>query len=198
MEAKQTPRVQPGSREEMRRIRMSSNWVNMAIALGACMAVVVLLFAFTPRVDAEYEREVDFAGMAESAQASAEFTLAVPELDEGWVSNEASFDPQGTPQVDTWYVSWIGPDRQWITLRQAAGEAADDRWVASITGEDMLPIDTRDIAGTTFDVYQGGSGDRALAGSVSGTTVVLKGTASEESFESFAEKIVDSIDSVEG
>ncbi len=180
--------MQPGSREEMRRIRMSSNWVNMVIALGVCLAVVLVAFAFVPRPEMELTREVDYVGMAESAQTSADFTLAVPALPEGWTSNEANLEPMGTPAVETWYVSWVGPEREWMSLRQSQG---NDNWVRSMVTDELSESGTREIAGQTFTAYENSRGDQALVGEVDGTTVVLKGTAAWETYDRFVTEIVE-------
>lgn len=179
--------MQPGSREEMRQIRMSSNWVNMAIALGVCLAAVLVAFAFVPEPANELEREVDYVGMAESAQTSSDFPLAVPELPEGWVSNEVNFEPMGTPAVDTWYVSWVGPEREWMSLRQSRG---NENWVRSMVTDELAEIGTRDVSGQTFTAYENSRGEQALVGPVGDTTVVLKGTAAWETYDHFAAEII--------
>lgn len=179
--------VQPGSREEMRLLRMRSNWVNMAIALAVCLIVVLVALAFVPRPANELRREVDYVGIAESAQQTADFELAVPRLPDGWTSNEASHDPLGTPAVETWYVSWVGPERAWMSLRQSQG---NENWVNSMLGEEMLQVGSRDVAGETFAMYQNASGDQALVGSAGDTTIVLKGTAAWETYDYFAQQIL--------
>lgn len=179
--------MQPGSREEMRRIRMSSNWVNMVIALGVCLAVVLVALAFVPRPATELTREVDYVGMAESAQGSADFTLAVPALPEGWTSNEANLEPMGTPAEETWYVSWVGPEREWISLRQSQG---GENWVRSMVTDELAEVGTRDVSGQTFTAYENSRGEQALVGPVGDTTVVLKGTAAWETYDHFAAEII--------
>ncbi|WP_236865953.1 DUF4245 domain-containing protein [Brevibacterium daeguense] len=188
MNTQQEPRVQPGSRDEMRQLRTGANWVNMAIALGACLIVVLAALAFVPRPETELTREIDYVGVAQSAQQDAEFRLAVPELPEGWVSNEASFRPMGSPESETWYVSWVGPERGWVSLRQSQG---DENWVKSMLDEDMLQTGARDIAGESFATYEDSGARQALVGEVGETTLVLKGTAPWETFDQFASQIVE-------
>lgn len=173
--------------------KMRANWVNMAIALGACMVVVLLALAFVPRPENEFDRVVDYAATAEAVQDGADFTLAVPTLPEGWVSNEASYDLYGTPELTTWYVSFVGPEQQWVSLRQVAGTSeggTNANWVKNQLGDDALQVRTEDVAGTQFLVYESRSGDQAYVGDVDGSTVVLFGTAQWDSFTAIAQEVV--------
>ena len=51
----------PGSREEMRQIRLTSNWVNMIIALLICFGVVFVVFMLVPQPKGDPTRSVDVA-----------------------------------------------------------------------------------------------------------------------------------------
>src|SRR5699024_8876726 len=65
----------PGSREEMRFLRRNSNWVNMIIAILACLAVVVGILFIAPQPEVDSERVVDYQGIAEQSEGNADFDL---------------------------------------------------------------------------------------------------------------------------
>lgn len=183
--------VQPGSREEMRLIRKNSTWVNMVIALAACVLLVVVVASFTPKLDGSIERDIDYKGDAEASQGLADFPLAVPDVPKGWTANEATFEPLGTPAFDTWYVSWVGPGQQWVALEQSQG---DEAWASSLM-EDAVEIGEHEIEGTTFTEYQGPDSKQYLSGEVADTLFVVKATAQWESVDTIVASAVDSVES---
>ncbi len=176
---------------------MTSNWVNMVIALAACLALVVVIIILAPQPKGDPTRTVDAAAQAQAAQGSAGFKPAAPEAPSGWHANEASLDQMGKPEQSTWYVSYVGPGQQWITLRQAKPEErgesaaeAEQTWVTSVVGKDAATLDTADVDGIRFQQYQKPDQKQALVGKVRGTTVVLMGTGDWKSFEDFAHRII--------
>lgn len=180
--------TQPPRSENVRALKLSSNWVNMVIALGACLAVVLIGLAFVPEPkEGQFEREVDYETIAESVKTRAEFPVVVPKLPEGWVANEAMFKPMGAPAYDTWYLSSVGPQQGWMTLRQADG---DERWVQSEL-DDFVEVSTNDIDGVTFTSYDGSDGKQAMVGQLDGSTAVLIGRADPQTYEFFAKQAVE-------
>lgn len=182
---------QPGSREEMRRNRMQSNWVNMVIALAACMALVLVALMIAPQPQGDPTRTVDAAAEASAAAGQAGFDPAAPALPQGWSSNEAGLEQMGEPELKTWYASYVGPSQQWIALRQAQPGADAAAWATSIVGEDAAQTGTSKVAGpqgrtVVFDRYEKPDQKQALVGTVGDTTVILMGTAQWDSFEDLA------------
>nr|WP_254220983.1 DUF4245 domain-containing protein [Brevibacterium luteolum] len=160
----------------------------MVIALGACLAVVLIGLAFVPEPkEGQFEREVDYETIAESVKTRAEFPVVVPKLPKGWVANEAMFKPMGAPAYDTWYLSSVGPQRGWMTLRQADG---DERWVESEL-DGFVEVSTNDIDGVTFTSYDGSDGKQAMVGQLDGSTAVLIGRADPQTYEFFAKQAVE-------
>ena len=182
---------QPGSRDEMRLLRKQSNWVNMAIALLACMALVAVALMIAPQPKGNPTRTVDAAGVASAAAKDAGFTPLVPQLPDQWTSNAASLEKMGKPEKDTWYVSNIGPDQQWITLRQAKTGSDEAEWVKSIV-DGGAEVGTSSVKGVSFTQYQRPNQQQALVGQADGTTLVLMGTGSWSTFEDFASRTLSS------
>ncbi|WP_349828657.1 DUF4245 domain-containing protein [Brevibacterium litoralis] len=180
--------------ESHTQLKLRANWVNMAIALGACMLVVFLALAFVPRPETEFERVVDHVAIAESVaggEEGADFDLAVPTLPTDWVANEATYKPMGEPALVTWYASFIGPQQQWVSLRQAADTTGD--WADSMLDDDMVESRTETVAGTEFTVHQNSGSRVAYVGTASDTTLVFIGTGTVESFEAVITSALDSL-----
>ena len=128
-------RTKAGSRDEMRVIRRHYNWVNMAMALLACLVLVLAALALAPRPEGDITREVEYEAVAQNVQQEAGFDLAVPGMPDGWHANAASFGESGTPAVETWYVSWVDGDDGWASLRQTDAEETPDAWAESYLEE---------------------------------------------------------------
>lgn len=180
----------PGSREEMRQIRLTSNWVNMIIALLICFGVVFVVFMLVPQPKGDPTRSVDVASIGQAAEDHAGFDLYTPKLLEDWNANDAHFTKMGHPEADTWYVSMVGPQDQWVSVRQSEG---DDDWLASVV-DGAVERGKSDIDGVTFTEYESKDlTQQALVGKIAGTTVVLKGSARWESYHEYAKQAVEQL-----
>src|SRR5699024_114264 len=120
----------PGSREEMRFLRKNSNWVNMIIAILACLAVVVGILFIALHSEVDSERVVDYQGIAEQSEGNADFDLIVPQIPRGWSANEASLDRFNDSEYVSWYMSFIGSEDQWVSIEQAK---ASQNWAKKNT-----------------------------------------------------------------
>lgn len=190
-------RTKAGSREEMRVIRRHYNWVNMAIALLACLALVLAALALAPRPDGDITREVDYGVVAENVQPESGFDLAVPGMPDGWHSNAASFDHGGTPAVETWYISWVDGDDGWASLRQTDAEDTPDAWAESYL-EEFAETGESELGGTAFTRFEGtDSSDKALLGEADGTVLLLVGAGEWGPLEEFATASVETIGAVQ-
>lgn len=189
-------RTKAGSREEMRVIRRHYNWVNMAIALLACLVLVLAALALAPRPEGDITREVDYGAVAQNVQPEAGFDLAVPGMPEGWHANAASFGEGGTPPVETWYVSWVDGDDGWASLRQTDAEETPDAWAESYL-EEFAETGESELAGTAFTRFEGtDSSDKALLGEADGTVLLLVGAGEWGPLEEYAAESVQAIGAV--
>jgi len=190
-------RTKAGSRDEMRVLRRHYNWVNMVIALVACLALVLAALALAPRPEGDITREVDYGEVARTVQPDAAFGLAVPPLPEGWEANAASFGQQGTPAADTWYVSWVDGDDGWASLRQADADDTPDAWAESFL-EEFAETGESELGGADFTRFEGtSSSDMALLGEADGTILLLVGEGEWGPLEEFAAGSVQTIGDVE-
>lgn len=187
--AGETPGIIPGSREEMRVLRKNSNWVNMIIAILACLAVVVVALLMAPQPKVEAERVVDYKAIAEQSQKSADFPLIVPQIPQGWTSNEANFGEFGDSKYQSWYMSFIGTEQQWVSVQQAQ---ASEKWVENLVG-DAVAAETVDVSGQQFQIYRSKDSTEYWTTEKNGNFVVVSATAMPETIDNFATQIADQL-----
>lgn len=179
----------PGSREEMRFLRKNSNWVNMIIAILACLAVVVVILLIAPQPNVDSERVVDYQAVAEQSQDSADFDLIVPQIPTGWTSNEASLDRIGDSDTTSWYMSFIGTQQQWVSVEQAK---ASERWAKKKVG-DAVAAETVKAGGSEFQIYRTEDAKEYWTTSKGGVSVVITAIATPDTINGFAEQVADQL-----
>ncbi|WP_350349443.1 DUF4245 domain-containing protein [Agromyces sp. G08B096] len=183
--------------ENSRKHRQRQTVLNLVLALGASLIVVLVIVLIVPRSDTPIERDVDVAGTAEQAQASMGDPLAVPELPEGWRANAAEIRRSEVDDVTAWYVGYLTPSDEYIGLSQAEG--ANPTWVAGLLAR-TLATGTTTIDGVDWTVYDNressedvGNARYGLTTEANGTTFVLLGTATPDEFEILAEALTPTI-----
>ncbi|SDR73269.1 Protein of unknown function [Brevibacterium sandarakinum] len=179
----------PGSREEMRFLRKNSNWVNMIIAILACLAVVAVVLLMAPQPEVDSKRVVDYQTIAEQSQDSADFDLVVPEIPSGWTSNEASLDRMGDSDYVSWYVSFVGTDRQWISIDQAK---ATENWAENQV-DDAVAAETVTVGGSDFQIYRTEDAKEYWVTGKGDTFVVITAIATPETIDSFAQQVAEQL-----
>jgi hypothetical protein len=184
--------------ENSRLHRQRQNVRNLVLALGASLAVMLLIVLIVPRSDAPIERDVDVAAIAEQAQAVNDHPLAVPELPGGWRSNDAGLRASQADGVTAWYAGYLTPSDEYLGMYQ--GIEANPTWVAGLLAR-TIATGTTTIDGVEWTVYDNrestddvGNARYGLTTEAGGSTFVLLGTASPEEFETFAAALVPTID----
>jgi hypothetical protein len=174
--------------ENSRKHRANQTLLNLVLATAASLGIVAFLFAVVVRPDAAPPEPVDYATIAESADA--EVPLLAPVVPVDWYANAARLGNEFG--VKTWYIGFITADEGFIALNQ--GIDANVSWVASeVDGRTVTGEAT--IGGLDWQVYDhrdaqtSGNYDYALVTELDGSTVVLHGTASDAEFESLAASI---------
>lgn len=175
----------PGSREEMRFLRKNSNWVNMIIAILACLAVVVGILFIAPQPEVDSERVVDYQGIAEQSEGNADFDLIVPQIPRGWSANEASLDRFNDSEYVSWYMSFIGSEDQWVSIEQAK---ASQNWAKKKT-EGAVAAETLTVGGLDFQVYRTDDAKEYWVTHSDDVYVVITATASPDTINSFADQV---------
>lgn len=173
----------------MRKLRLEANWMNMVIALGACVLLMVVALVIAPQPKGDPVRTVDAQAIGARAAQSVTWPVAVFATPEGWHANEAQLTTMGDPSADTWYASYVGPDDQWMSIRQAPGSK---EWAESLV-EDFQANGSETFAGVSFEAYTGDQREQAYVAQVAGTWLVIQAVAQPDSVDAFAGLALDAI-----
>lgn len=186
--------------ENSRLHRQRQTVLNLVLALGASLLVVLVIVLLVPRSDSAMERDIDVAPIAEQAQVASDEELAVPELPDGWRANAAELRTSNADQVTAWYVGYLTPSNEYIGMYQ--GLDANPTWAAGLLAR-TLATGTTTIDGVDWTVYDNrdsgddvGNARYGLTTEVGGSTFVLLGTATPEEFEALATALVPTIDAL--
>ena len=183
--------------ENSRLHRQRQTVLNLILAIGAIVLVVLVIVLLVPRSDTAMVRDVDVAPIAEQAQIASDDPLAVPELPEGWRANAAELRTSNADQVTAWYVGYLTPSDEYIGMYQ--GLDANPTWVAGLLAR-TLATGTTTIDGVEWTVYDNrdtgddvGNARYGLTTEAGDSTFVLLGTATPEEFETLATALVPTI-----
>jgi hypothetical protein len=171
---------------------------NLVASLLASLAVVAVIVLIVPRSDTPIERDVDVPAVAAQAQAGIEQELAVPELPDGWRSNDASLRQGEADGVRAWYAGYLTPSNEYAGMYQGLG--ANPTWTAELLAN-TIATGVVMIDGVEWTVYDNRDSDADVGNARYGlvteageSTFVLLGTAAPEEFETLARAIVPAID----
>ncbi|MFE5673061.1 DUF4245 family protein [Agromyces sp. NPDC056523] len=178
--------------------RQRQNVRNLVGALVASLAVVAVIVLIVPRSDTPIERDIDVAAVAAQAQVGVEQQLAVPELPEGWRSNDASLRQREADGVTAWYAGYLTPGDEYVGMYQGLG--ANPTWTADLLAN-TIATGVVTIDGVEWTVYDNrdtdadvGNARYGLVTEAGESTFVLLGTADPDEFETLAGAIVPAID----
>jgi len=167
---------------------------NLVLALIASLGIVLFLVLVVVRPDQTVDRSVDYQQIASQAKVPG-VELAAPDLPKGFSSNRADFQDGSSDQVRVWTVGLVTPDRQYIGLQQ--GIDANASWVSNQLDQEPATGD-RTIAGTKWTVYDrrdegkdAGNHAYSLVTTIDRNTIVLSGTADDDSFTTVAKAVTE-------
>ena len=171
---------------------------NLVGSLVASLAVVAVIVLLVPRSDEPIERDIDVPAVAAQAQVGIEQQLAVPELREGWRSNDASLRTREADGVTAWYAGYLTPSDEYAGMYQ--GLSANPTWTAALLAN-TIATGVVTIDGVEWTVYDNRESDAdvgnaryGLVAEAGESTFVLLGTADPEEFDTLARAIVPAID----
>lgn len=180
--------------------RQRQTVLNLVLALGASLLLVLVIVLLVPRSDAPMERDIDVAPVAEQAQVASDDELAVPDLPDGWRANAAELRTSNVDDVTAWYVGYLTPSNEYIGMYQ--GLDANPTWVAGLLAR-TLASGTATIDGVEWTVYDNrdsgddvGNARYGLTTEAGDSTFVLLGTGTPEEFETLATALVPTIDAL--
>lgn len=178
--------------------RSNQTTLNLVIALGASLALVLFLVLVVVRPNVSQVESVDYAAAAAEAQGAVDVELVVPVLPPGWWANRAELTSGASDGVHMWQIGFITPSAQYIGFTQ--GVDANPSWVAGKV-ENHASTGSQQIEGVDWQVYDrrdaGDPGNLAyaLVATVDGSTFVLSGTASEVEFATLAASVTAELES---
>ncbi|GAB3565248.1 DUF4245 domain-containing protein [Spelaeicoccus albus] len=165
--------------------------LQLVLALAACFVVLFGVLALVPHKDTGFTPPtIDVSARAKAAAPKADFPLAQAHM-KGWKANAVSFKHTGDAGVPTWYVSYLGPDDGWLSVKQAAH--APSGWAADQYGKSVA-TGNRTVDGVKWKLRTTGSdGNQYMIGKVDGITYVLMGQADLPQFDTFAKDLLASV-----
>jgi len=166
-----------------RKRRANQTVLNLALALGASLLIVVFLVTVVVRPEVPPDPGVNWVETAAEASAGSGVELIAPVLPPGFG------DKAGVP---TWYIGFLTPAQQFIGVNQ--GIDGNPTWLASVLRDadesGSITIDT--VRWTVYDrrdIESPGNYAYAMSAELDGSTIALYGTAPTEEFELLAASI---------
>lgn len=171
--------------------RAKQTVVNLALSLGATLAIVLVIVLIVPRDDSNRIQPVDYSSAAKAAIADSGKNLLTLELPQGWWVNQAKWSAKPADGVQTWRVGFVGPKNQYIGMVQAFG--VNPTWLAMQT-KNMEPNNNLKDTNQSWMRWKPGKGTDAdptlwTLELKSGDFVSLSGTAKPADFALFAAMI---------
>jgi hypothetical protein len=160
--------------------RLTTGLGGFALAMGACLLLVLAIYVITPRSNKEILPTVDYGSQLWAMRNDAPYTVYSPEnLDPRWrptSSRLTGLDSGGQKPV-AWHLGFVTPSDEYAALEQSNEKASE--YVPRMTNSSK-PIGTQQVNGVTWTKYhrkdkKANSLARTLPGGVS---LVVTGTAS--------------------
>ncbi|URM95785.1 DUF4245 domain-containing protein [Actinomadura madurae] len=162
--------------------RLTTGLGGFAMAMGACLLLVLAIYVITPRSNEEVLPTVDYGSQLWAMRNDAPFTVYSPEnLGPRWrptSSRVSGLDTGGRKPV-AWHLGFVTPGDEYAALEQSNEKASE--YVPRMTNSSK-PTGTRQVDGVTWSTYhrkdkKANSLARTLP---DGVSLVVTGTASYE------------------
>ena len=174
--------------------RARQTLINLLLALGVTLGVLLTFMMIVPRDDSNMIRAVDYTAIAADVKASVGVDVIAPEtIPTGWWANSARWRDTTADGVNYWHVGFVGPNNQYVGIDQAI--ETNPTWLAqkvfdyeqvsssSPTGEYMLV----EYRGAT----DGKTGEKLwiYTTNKNADAILIGGTAKREEFAQFFKHI---------
>ena len=177
--------------ENTRKHRANQTIVNLVLALGASLGVVLILVLIVVRPDQPVATAIDYRAAASQSQDLVTEPLAVPTLPPEWKSNNAQLRPS-SGGGNTWTIGFVTPKVQYIGLEQGIGVSSS--WSSSFLGR-VPSTGTTTIGGIDWTVFDRrtsrdpGNFAYSLETTIGGSSYLVHGTADSTEFQTFTESL---------
>ncbi len=116
------------------RHRARQTVINLILALGASIGLVVTLILIVPRDDSSRIREIDYTAASQKAKADSGFEVITITPPEDWWSNNAKLTTNNIDTVPVFKAGFVGSDIKYVGYTQAFN--ANPTWLAlSLNGK---------------------------------------------------------------
>lgn len=116
------------------RHRARQTVINLILALGASIGLVVTLVLIVPRDDSNRIREIDYTAISQKAKADSGFDVITITPPENWWSNNAALTTNNIDTVPVFKAGFVGSDIKYVGYTQAFN--ANPTWLAlSLNGK---------------------------------------------------------------
>lgn len=160
--------------------RLTTGLGGFALAMAACMLLVLAIYVVSPRGDKEVLPTVDYGSQLWAMRSDAPYTVYAPEgLPAGWRPNSSRLHglESGGEEPVAWHLGFVTPSDEYAALEQSNEKASE--YVPRMANSSK-PIGTQQVGGVTWTKYhrkdkKANTLARTLPGGVS---IVVTGTAS--------------------
>jgi hypothetical protein len=116
------------------RHRARQTVINLCLALGASVGLVVTLVLIVPRDDSNRVKEVDYTTISQKAKVDSGFEVITVNPPTNWWSNNAALTTNNVDTVPVFKAGFVGSDIKYIGYTQAFN--ANPTWLAlSLNGK---------------------------------------------------------------
>ena len=133
------------------RHRARQTVINLILALGASIGLVVTLVLIVPRDDSSRIREIDYTAISQKSKADSGLNVITITPPENWWSNNAMLTTNNIDTVPVFKAGFVGSDIKYVGYTQAFN--ANPTWLAlSLNGKVL----TKEYSSKhyTWDVYE--------------------------------------------
>ncbi|TYB46558.1 DUF4245 domain-containing protein [Actinomadura chibensis] len=160
--------------------RLTTGLGGFAMAMGACLVLVLAIYLITPRSESEVEQSVDYGSQLWAMRSDAPYTVHAPEgLPSAWrpTSSRLTGLGSGGKEPVAWHLGFVTPSDEYAALEQSNEKASE--FVPRMANSSK-PTGTQTVNGVAWTTYLNkGKKANTLARTLpDGTSLVVTGTAS--------------------
>jgi hypothetical protein len=170
--------------------RARQTLINLMLALGVSVGLLLTFMMIVPRDDTNLIKPVDYTSIAADVRSSTGIDVLVPAtIPAGWWANNARWRDTTADGVNHWFVSFVGPENQFVGITQAFD--TNPTWLALKTVEYEIVSESTPSEGSTLTEYRGRAENKSgeklwiYTNTENNDAVIVDGTASREEFEQF-------------
>jgi hypothetical protein len=166
-----------------KRLRGFETLGDMVRSLGLVLVVVAVILLLIWRPKPDEVKPVDPAPAITQARQAAPYEVYAPEpIPKGWTPTVARYEP--APPANTWTLGFVTAGDEYAAVAQTD---SDQQALLDEVAPDAVPAGESTVNGQTFQRWEvPGESRRALAAVVTGSTLVVGGTADWAELERLA------------